>query len=157
MLDKDSVRDVLVSLPAWECGLKYKREDGVKLYGHRGLYSIYPIEYKKGRPKKNEEDVLQLTAQAMCLEEMFSAAIPEGALFYGETRRRQTVALTEDLRQKVREMSAEMHQYFDRNYTPQVKTGKQCQSCSLKEICMPKLRKTVSVEAYMRQMLEDTE
>lgn len=135
----------------------HKQEDGVKLHGHRGLYGVYPIEYKKGRPKKNEEDILQLTAQAMCLEEMFSAAIPEGALFYGETRRRQTVALTEDLRQKVREMSAEMHQYFDRNYTPQVKTGKQCQSCSLKEICMPKLKKTVSVEAYMRQMLEDTE
>ena len=59
----------------------HKCEDGISLYGHRGLYSIYPIEYKKGRPKHTEEDILQLTAQAICLEEMFSTEIPEGALF----------------------------------------------------------------------------
>ena len=38
----------------------------------QGIYSIYPVEYKKGKPKHSEEDILQLTAQAMCLEEMFS-------------------------------------------------------------------------------------
>lgn len=59
----------------------HKCEDGISLHGHRGLYSIYPIEYKKGRPKHTEEDVLQLTAQAICLEEMFSTEIQEGALF----------------------------------------------------------------------------
>lgn len=135
----------------------HRQEDGIQLHGHKGFYGIYPIEYKKGKPKRNEEDILQLTAQTMCLEEMFSTTILEGALYYGEIRRRQIVPVTEDLKQKVREVAAEMHHYFDRSYTPQVKPGKQCQSCSLKEICMPKLKKAASVNTYIKQMLEDTE
>ena len=73
-----------------ECDLVefHKCEDGISLHGHRGQYSVYPVEYKKGKPKLTEEDRLQLAAQAMCLEEMFSTEIPEGAVFYGETRRR---------------------------------------------------------------------
>lgn len=77
-----------------------KCEDGVKLHGHRGFYSIYSIEYKKGKPKHSEEDILQLTAQAMCLEEMFSTTVTEGAIFYGETRRREVVAITEELKMR---------------------------------------------------------
>lgn len=133
----------------------HKQEDGIKLHGHRDLYGIYPIEYKKGRPKQTEEDILQLTAQVMCLEEMFSATIPEGALFYGETRRRESIKITEELKRQVEEMVKEMHQYYDRKYTPQVKYSKQCNSCSLKDICMPKLGKTITVKKYVRQVLEE--
>ena len=127
--------------------------DGIRLHGHRGYFSVYPIEYKKGKPKITEEDKLQLAAQAMCLEEMFSTQIPEGALFYGETKRREIVEITEELRSKVREMFQEMHQYYERRYTPKVKMGKHCTSCSLKEICMPRLAKTGSVKNYMDQVL----
>lgn len=135
----------------------HRQDEGVKLHGHRGFYGIYPIEYKKGSPKQSEEDVLQLTAQVLCLEEMFSAEIPEGALFYGETRRRETIVITEELRQRVKSMVEEMHQYYNRKYTPKVKYGKYCNACSLKEICMPKLGKAVSVKKYMEQALEDAE
>lgn len=135
----------------------HRQDEGVKLHGHRGFYGIYPIEYKKGSPKQSEEDVLQLTAQVLCLEEMFSTEIPEGALFYGETRRRETIAITEELRQRVKSMAEEMHQYYNRKYTPKVKYGKHCNACSLKEICMPKLGKAVSVKKYMEQVLEDAE
>ncbi len=83
----------------------HRCEDGIKLHGHRGTFSVYPIEYKKGKPKLTEEDRLQLVAQALCLEEMFSTNIQEGALFYGETRRREVLEITEDLRQEVRECS----------------------------------------------------
>lgn len=135
----------------------HKRDEGVKLHGHRGLYEIYPIEYKKGKLKKSEEDVLQLAAQVMCLEEMFSTDISEGALFYGETRRRESVKITEELRRQVKDMVLEMHQYYDRKYTPQVKYGKHCSSCSLKDICIPKIGKAVSVKRYLTQALEDME
>ena len=81
----------------------HRRDDGVKIHGHRGFYELYPIEYKKGKPKLEEEDILQLVAQVMCLEEMFSTEILEGALFYGETRRRQVVGITKELRQQVPE------------------------------------------------------
>lgn len=135
-----------------------KCEDGIKLQGHRGLYSVYPIEYKKGKPKYTEEDVLQLAAQAMCLEEMFSTEIPEGALFYGETRRREAISVTEELRDEVRDMFREMHQYYARGYTPKAKYSKVCQSCSLKEICLPKISRSGSVKEYIsRKLMEDEE
>lgn len=131
----------------------HRCEDGIRLHGHRGNFSVYPIEYKKGKPKITEEDKLQLAAQAMCLEEMFSTQIPKGALFYGETKRREIVEITEELRSEVRETFQEMHQYYERRYTPKVKMGKNCTSCSLKELCMPRLAKIGSVKNYMDQVL----
>ena len=74
-------------------------------------------------------------------------------LFYGETRRREVVKITEDLRQEVIQMFQEMHQYFDRKYTPKVKYSKACNACSLKEICLPKLGKSGTVKSYITQML----
>lgn len=133
----------------------HKCEDGIKLYGHRGLYSVYPVEYKKGKPKLTEEDKLQLVAQALCLEEMFSVHIPKGAIFYGETRRREVVETTENLRQEVENMFQEMHGYYNRRYTPKVKYNKSCNACSLKEICLPKLEKSISVKTYISQMMEE--
>ncbi len=129
--------------------------EGVKLQGHRGLYRIYPIEYKKGRPKITQEDLVQLTAQVMCLEEMFSARIERGALYYGETRRREEIVVTEELRDEVRKAFHEMHEYHRRGYTPKVKASPKCKNCSLKDICMPALGKLSSAEAYIRQRLEE--
>ena len=93
----------------------------------------------------------------MCLEEMFSTEISEGALFYGETRRREVVPITDDLRSEVRQMFQEMHQYFARRYTPKVKLGKACSSCSLKDLCLPKLARSGTVKHYLEQRLEETE
>ena len=90
----------------------HRCDDGIRLFGHRGLYSVYPIEYKKGKPKNADEDQLQLTAQAMCLEEMFTTTISEGAIYYGEIKRREVVEFTEELRNNVVEIFQEMHQYY---------------------------------------------
>lgn len=133
----------------------HKCQDGVTLFGHRGVYSVFPVEYKKGKPKVSEEDQLQLTAQAMCLEEMFSTEITEGAIFYGETRRREVVEFSQELRDEVKKMLEEMHQYFKRGYTPKVKKSKVCMSCSLKEICMPELEKTMTVSSYISKALRE--
>lgn len=99
-----------------ECDVVEFRKDseGIPLFGHRGLFQVYPVEYKKGRPKETQIDVLQLTAQAMCLEEMLSAKIKEGAVFYGEIRRREIVAFTNELREKVKASFEEMHQLYDK-------------------------------------------
>lgn len=143
-----------------ECDMvEFRRcEEGIRLHGHRGTYSIYPIEYKKGKPKVTDEDKLQLAAQIMCLEEMFSAQISEGAIFYGETRRREAMEMTEDLRREVKNCFREMHQYYDRQYTPKVKYNKSCNACSLREICLPKISKVKPVKTYISQMLrEETE
>lgn len=131
--------------------------DGISLKGEQGLWSPYPIEYKRGKPKSHKADELQLCAQAMCLEEMLCCTIPEGALFYGETRRRVIVCFSEALRNKVRSMLEEMHQLYARGYTPKVKTSKGCNACSLKELCLPTLMKGKNVALYMRQAMEEVE
>jgi CRISPR-associated exonuclease Cas4 len=132
--------------------------EGVRLPGREGLYLPAPVEYKRGREKSDPCDEAQLCAQAMCLEEMLVVAIPTGYLYYGETRRRVEVALTAELRQLVGEMSEEMHAYFQRGYTPRVKTSKACRSCSLADICLPKLQENaVPASQYIRQQIESVE
>ena len=128
---------------------------GVPLHGEEGLWQPFPVEYKRGAPKAHEADALQLCAQAMCLEEMLCCSIPEGALFYGETRRRTSVPFTRELRQQVRTLLEEMHQLFRRGYTPKVKPPKSCNACSLKEVCLPVLMRKRSVADYLRGAMEE--
>ncbi len=128
---------------------------GVPLHGEEGLWQPFPVEYKRGAPKAHEADALQLCAQAMCLEEMLCCSIPEGALFYGETRRRTSVPFTRELRQQVRTLLEEMHQLFRRGYTPKVKPSKSCNACSLKEVCLPVLMRKRSVADYLRGAMEE--
>ena len=136
----------------------HKKDEGVQLHGHRGFYDIYPIEYKKGKPKKSEEDILQLTAQVMCLEEMLDCTITQGALYYGEIKHRVNIQITEGIKQNVKDMFDEMHQYYERGYTPKAKKKKACYVCSLKDLCLPELEKTGNVETYMNNILaEDLE
>ena len=128
--------------------------DGIKLPNREGLYLPAPVEYKRGKPKREPVDEAQLCAQAMCLEAMLSTDIPRGYLFYGETRHREEIEFTPELRTLVREMSAEMHNYFSRGYTPKVKTHKGCRSCSLADICLPVLNeKVVAASKYIKQMM----
>lgn len=127
----------------------HKDNNGITLAGRLGKWLPYPIEYKRGEPKENDSDALQLCAQAMCLEEMLCCRIEEGALFYGETHRRVKVELTAELREKVRQCAEEMHALYDRGYTPKVKASKACNACSLKDICVPKLMKAPSVNKYL--------
>ena len=122
---------------------------GVTITGRNGRFLPYPVEYKHGSSMSNDADRAQLCAQAMCLEEMLSVDIPEGALFYGQTRRREIVAFSEELRDKVTRAFKEMHELYARAYTPKVKPGAYCKSCSLNELCLPKLLKAKSVAKYM--------
>ena len=114
-----------------------------------------PGEYKRGRPKEHTADELQLCTQAMCLEEMLCCAIPEGALYYGEPRRRTMVSFTPELRKQVRDSLAEMHQLYQRHHTPKVKPSKACNACSLKELCLPKLMNRKSVSDYLATAVEE--
>jgi CRISPR-associated exonuclease Cas4 len=129
--------------------------DGVKLPGHEGLFLPAPVEYKRGHEKSDPCDEAQLCAQAICLEEMLAVAIPLGYLYYGETRHRVAIELTGELRELVRSISAEMHDYFLRGYTPRVKTTKACRSCSLADVCLPELlENAITASKYIRQQIE---
>lgn len=115
----------------------HQNQNGVSVFGHSGLFSVYPIEYKKGKPKASDEDILQLVAQAICLEEMFCFPIQYGAVYYASTKRREEIEITLELRQKVKDYFTEMHSCIQKQHIPKVKKSKKCQQCSLKEICIP--------------------
>ena len=131
--------------------VEFHRNDraGISLHGQEGRYLVCPVEYKKGMPKEDETDILQMAAQAMCLEEMLACNITKGYLFYGEIRRRIEVALDEKIRQQVKLYFEEMHQYYEKKYTPKVKRTKACNACSLKNLCIPQLMKKRSVREYI--------
>ena len=131
----------------------HRAKEGISLFGREGKYRIIPVEYKRGRPKENDVDALQLAAQALCLEEMLCCEIPMGFLFYGEIRRREEIIFTDKLREKVRMMFAEMHKYYEQRYTPKVKRTKSCNACSLKDICLPSLNKNGSVSNYIESVI----
>lgn len=136
--------------------LEYRRgTEGIPLPNRDGLWQPYPVEYKRGKPKDGDADALQLCGQAMCLEHMLCCDIPEGALYYGEIRRRERVAFTLALRSQVQELLLQMHELYRRGYTPKVKPTKSCSACSLKDLCLPRLLKSRSVSAYLKSAMED--
>ena len=132
----------------------HRDPDGITLRDRDGLWRPYPVEYKRGKPKDGQADVLQLCAQAMCLEEMLCCTVPAGALYYGETRHRLTVQFTPELRERVRDSFVEMHELYWRRHTPKVKPSKGCNACSLKDLCVPKLMRTKKVSDYLAGAME---
>ena len=128
---------------------------GVPLQGEEGLWRPYPVEYKRGSPKAHDADLLQLCAQAMCMEEMLCCTVPEGSLFYGETRRRTDVFFSDELRNQVTTLLAEMQQLFRRGHTPKVRPSKSCNARSLKELCLPALLGRRSALTYLRSAMEE--
>ncbi|MBK8211452.1 MAG: CRISPR-associated protein Cas4 [Rhodospirillales bacterium] len=100
----------------------------------------YPVEYKRGRPKAHRADEVQLCAQAICLEEMFHTSVPEGALFYGQTRRRTIVAFDDSLRTLTRTVCEETRSMIEAERTPApVWEKRRCAACSLIDLCRPKM------------------
>ncbi len=122
---------------------------GVKLPHARGRWYPYPVEYKRGRPKRNNCDRAQLCAQAICLEEMLGLTIHEGALFYGETRHRVSVPLDTALRQETEDASRHFHELIESGITPPAQEGPHCKSCSIRELCLPNRLK--SAKEYIRR------
>lgn len=135
----------------------HRSPDGIPLKEKEGKWIPYPVEYKRGSANERSGDALQLCAQAMCLEEMLCCNIPEGALYYGETRRRVRIPLTEELRQEVRNNLEEMHQFYRRGHTPKAKRSKSCNACSLKELCLPGLQRAEKASDYLTEAMEGEE
>ena len=128
--------------------------NGVSLFGRDGLWLPTVIEYKRGKPKVDDWDRLQLTAQAICLEEMLCCSkLDKSYLYYSQIRRREEVELTDELRGQVKDIFVEMHDYYRRSFIPKVKPSKGCKSCSLVDLCLPALMKKQSVSQYIEMVL----
>lgn len=108
------------------------------LAGEGGREVPFPIEYKRGKPKLHRADEVQLCAQALCLEEMTGMAVPEGALFYAETKRRVAIPFDADLRALTEETIAALAAVFASGQTPPPTMKRdRCRACSLNELCRP--------------------
>jgi CRISPR-associated exonuclease Cas4 len=119
-----------------------------------GLWLPFPVEYKRGKPKADDCDKVQLCAQAICLEEMLDVVIPEGALFYGQTRHRLDVVFDEALRRETEETAQQAHDLIASGHTPKPVYEKRCESCSLVAECLPKaIQKQRSVKTYLTRIL----
>jgi CRISPR-associated exonuclease Cas4 len=130
------------------------RADVVEFHDDGGVPRVVPVEYKRGRPKSHRADEVQLCAQALCLEEMLSATIESGALFYGTTRRRLVVAFDPELRALTERSAARVHAMIAAGETPRAVREPKCDSCSLLELCLPNaMRSGVSAAAYVQRAL----
>ncbi|HBH86258.1 MAG TPA: CRISPR-associated protein Cas4 [Syntrophaceae bacterium] len=113
----------------------------------------FPVEYKRGKPKMDHCDKVQLCAQAMCLEEMLNAHIPAGAIFYGQTRHRLDVVFDEALRRETEAAAKQAHALIESGCTPKPVYAKRCERCSLKVECLPKtMQKKRSVKTYLTRV-----
>jgi CRISPR-associated exonuclease Cas4 len=113
-----------------------------------------PIEYKRGRPKRNDCDRVQLCAQALCLEEMTDRRIPHGEIFYGKTRRRIIVEMGPDLRETTIEATRRLRELIESRRTPAAVPGPKCERCSLKHLCLPRLKSRGSAQLLFDSLLD---
>ena len=153
-----------VSIASHELGL-YGLTDVVELHPaeddrnvithprYPGLWTPYPVEYKHGRPKRNQVDEVQLAAQVMCLEEQYGINILYGAFFYGEIQHRVEVSITDELRDTVCSCAKAMHDIFRSGCLPAIQREKHCDRCSLKDICMPETADCSRVSHYLKKNL----
>lgn len=132
------------SLPLWSAIHGLTGVADVVEFSEKGI--PYPVEYKSGSKKNSLPDRIQLTGQALCLEEMFDCTIAEGALFYHHTRRRETVPIVSELRTQTLRVITNVHGLLSRDVIPPPCNDGRCQHCSLADSCLPMLAETFSKE-----------
>jgi CRISPR-associated exonuclease Cas4 len=135
--------------------LSHKSANGVLLPGVDGWWQPFPVEFKRGSLRREASFEVQLCAQAVCLEEMLGAPVRYGALYYGKTRRRLELELSEELRDRTRAAAEHLHELVAARKTPRAVFRKKCLSCSLLELCLPTaMSPKKSVRKYLKQATE---
>jgi CRISPR-associated exonuclease Cas4 len=85
---------------------------------------------------------------------MLKINVPEGAIFYGRPRRRQEVIFDEELRLKTETAALRLHDMIMSGKTPAAIYEPKCDSCSLFDLCLPKLSsRSGSAQNYVNQLM----
>ena len=116
---------------------------------------IYPIEYKHGNVREEEEYKIQLCAQAICLEEMFDTSITEGAIFFISSHKRLQVEFDKTLRERTEELAGKLQRIRATLSVPAAEYGAKCRRCSLAELCMPKVKSSSKI--YLQKLRNEAE
>lgn len=133
----------------------HKSGTGVQLPNTNGYWQPFPVEYKRGKPKADRCDEIQLCAQAICLEEMLKVVIPDGALFYGTPRRRSKISFDNELREVTVKTAERLHKLISSGITPPAVYQKKCDNCSLVDLCMPDMYNKCKVGDYLSDIMND--
>ena len=109
-----------------------------------------PVEYKKGKRRKFDNDDVQLCAQALCLEEMFACEVPLGYIYHAASKRRREVLFDGQLRSETENVIKAVRQLLSAGKTPPAELKPRCEGCSLRGICMPEITNsnTNTIEKY---------
>ncbi|MBI3479774.1 MAG: CRISPR-associated protein Cas4 [Nitrosomonadales bacterium] len=118
---------------------------------------LFPVEYKHGKKREKIHDDIQLAAQALCLEEMFGKPVLNGEIYHHGSRRRREVAITQELRQQVRETVAAIRAMLDSGRLPPPANDARCKECSLNDLCQPRAIALCSEHIQLVQTLYDPE
>lgn len=117
---------------------------------------VFPVEYKLGKPKSSDIDIVQLCAQAIALEEMMDCQISEGAIYYGKTKHRLPVSLNEDVRHVTFQLAKDIHALLKQDCAPPPLNSSVCNTCSLIDFCLPKVSVAPGkAQRYLDQVLEE--
>src|SRR5690625_1427668 len=131
-------------------------KNGIPISNKDGLWKPHIIEFKRGKEKKDERDIVQLVAQVICLEETLSIDINFSYLYYNQTNKKVKIEITTELRNLVSYISKEMHDSYSEGITLIAESYKNCKECSLYDICIPRLtKKKVSISNYMNNYLDE--
>lgn len=132
--------------------------DAVEFRGKTGEPQIpLPVEYKRGRRRRWDNDDVQLCAQAICLEEMFAVKVPTGAIYHVKSRRRREVAFDQAMRARTEAAAQRLHELFASGCTPPPVLKPRCQGCSLRAICLPEtLQQRSRADAYQQALFVAT-
>ncbi len=145
---------LLRALPVWSDRLGLNgRCDNVERHPDD---SLVPVEYKKGKRRKFDNDDAQLCAQALCLEEMFGLEVPRGAIFHARSKRRREVEFTGDLRRLTVEAIQAVHRLIEENEVPRAVYKPQCTECSLFDYCLPEITSAPPILAQAAREVFDT-
>ncbi len=121
--------------------------------GHQEKY--FPVEYKRGKSKIEDWDRIQLCAQALCIEEMRQTSIPKGAIWYWETRKRETVDINDGLRNKTIQVITDAINVLESGKTPfPIEEKRKCRACSLKELCRPQTFLKDRSSNYIKELFD---
>jgi len=133
------------------------RVDCVILPGVPGLWKPFPVEYKRGKLRREEGYEIQLCAQALCLEEMLNTEVHAGAIFYSKTRKRLDVIFDNKLRMETETAVMRLHQLIREGKTPSSRYEKKCERCSLLDLCLPQAsgNKKLSAEQYLAKAIDE--
>lgn len=114
-----------------------------------------PVDYKLGRRRKWDNDDVQLCAQGICLEEMFSVRVPAGAVYHVATRRRRPVLFTSELRDLTLRTIEAVRDLLAGTVVPVAGVRPQCEGCSVHDICLPELTGAVdSLDRHHQRLFE---